>query len=137
MGDEQRVTMGDYCKRTDTDQISLGFQPANPANFDIKGNVLTSLRENQFDGRANNDPRIILQSFQRHVRSKRCRKTFLITRRSCFCFLFLLQVQLKIGFNAKRQGERLQHGRSLKISSWKDSSHTLFKKRKSEILSFK
>jgi hypothetical protein len=31
----------------------------------------------------------------------------------------------------------LQHGRSLKISSWKDSSHTLFQKRKSEILSFK
>ncbi|KAK2383281.1 hypothetical protein QL285_070748 [Trifolium repens] len=56
MGDEQRITMGDYCKRTDTDQISLGFQPANPANFDIKGNVLTGLRENQFDGRANNDP---------------------------------------------------------------------------------
>ena len=56
MGDKQRVTMGDYCKRTDTDQISLGFQPANPANFDIKGNVLTGLRENQFDGRANNDP---------------------------------------------------------------------------------
>ena len=56
MGDEQRVTMGDYCKRTDTDQISLGFQPANPANFDIKGNVFTGLRENKFDGRANNDP---------------------------------------------------------------------------------
>ncbi|KAK2396597.1 hypothetical protein QL285_058243 [Trifolium repens] len=56
MGDEQRITMGDYCKRTDTDQISLGFQPANLANFDIKGNVLTGLRENQFDGRANNDP---------------------------------------------------------------------------------
>ena len=56
MGDEQRVTMGDYCKRTNTDQISLGFQPANPANFDINGNVLTGLRENQFDGRANNDP---------------------------------------------------------------------------------
>ncbi|KAK2455979.1 hypothetical protein QL285_003388 [Trifolium repens] len=41
MGDEQRFTMGDYCKMTDIDQISLGFQPANPANFDIKGNVLT------------------------------------------------------------------------------------------------
>ncbi|KAK2396440.1 hypothetical protein QL285_058094 [Trifolium repens] len=55
MGDEQRVTMGDYCNRTDTYQISLGFQPANPANFDIKGNVLTGLRENQFEGGANND----------------------------------------------------------------------------------
>ncbi|KAK2375093.1 hypothetical protein QL285_076007 [Trifolium repens] len=51
-----RITMGDYSKRTDNDQISLGFQPANLANFDIKGNVLIGLRENQFDGRINNDP---------------------------------------------------------------------------------
>ncbi|MCI16236.1 hypothetical protein A2U01_0037378, partial [Trifolium medium] len=28
--------MGDYCKRSDTEQISLGFRPANPVNFDIK-----------------------------------------------------------------------------------------------------
>ncbi|MCI23011.1 hypothetical protein A2U01_0044189, partial [Trifolium medium] len=40
----------------DADQISLGFVPANPVNFDIKGNVLAGLRENQFDGRANKDP---------------------------------------------------------------------------------
>ncbi|MCI93374.1 hypothetical protein A2U01_0114672, partial [Trifolium medium] len=29
---------------------------ANPVNFDIKGNVLAGLRENQLDGRANRDP---------------------------------------------------------------------------------
>ncbi|MCI65971.1 hypothetical protein A2U01_0087229, partial [Trifolium medium] len=54
MGDERqppRGTMGDYCKRSDTEQISLGSRPANPVNFDIKGNVLAVLRENQFDGR--------------------------------------------------------------------------------------
>ncbi|MCI61079.1 putative athila retroelement ORF1 protein, partial [Trifolium medium] len=59
MGDEQhppRRTMGDYCKRSDREQISLGFRPAHPINFDIKGNVLAGLRENQFDGRANRDP---------------------------------------------------------------------------------
>ncbi|MCI69587.1 hypothetical protein A2U01_0090850, partial [Trifolium medium] len=58
MGDvnQPRRTMEDYCKRTDADQISLGFVLANPVNFDIKGNVLTGLRENQFDGRANKDP---------------------------------------------------------------------------------
>ncbi|MCI54679.1 hypothetical protein A2U01_0075929, partial [Trifolium medium] len=39
-----RQTMGDYCKRTDTDQVSLGFRPANPVNFDIKSNVLAGLR---------------------------------------------------------------------------------------------
>ncbi|MCI28018.1 hypothetical protein A2U01_0049218, partial [Trifolium medium] len=27
-----------------------------PVNFDIKGNVLAGLRENQFEGRANRDP---------------------------------------------------------------------------------
>ncbi|MCI63442.1 hypothetical protein A2U01_0084699, partial [Trifolium medium] len=33
MGDKNppppRRTMGDYCKRSDTEQISLGFRPAN------------------------------------------------------------------------------------------------------------
>ncbi|MCI45031.1 hypothetical protein A2U01_0066270, partial [Trifolium medium] len=31
-----RRTMGDYCRRTDAGQISMGFQPANPVTFDIK-----------------------------------------------------------------------------------------------------
>ncbi|MCI41028.1 hypothetical protein A2U01_0062261, partial [Trifolium medium] len=53
MAAQPRRTMGDYCKRSDIEQISLGFRPANPVNFDIKGNVLAGLRENQFDGRAN------------------------------------------------------------------------------------
>ncbi|MCI42893.1 hypothetical protein A2U01_0064130, partial [Trifolium medium] len=47
--------MRDYCKRSDAKQISLGFRPANPVNFDIKGYVLAGLRENQFDRRANRD----------------------------------------------------------------------------------
>ncbi|MCI93941.1 hypothetical protein A2U01_0115239, partial [Trifolium medium] len=41
MGDEgqpPRRTMGDYCNRSDAEKISLGFRPANPVNFDIKGN---------------------------------------------------------------------------------------------------
>ncbi|GAU44284.1 hypothetical protein TSUD_371840 [Trifolium subterraneum] len=51
-----RRTMGDYCRKTVTDQVSLGFRPTNPVNFNIKSNVLAGLRENQFDGRANRDP---------------------------------------------------------------------------------
>ncbi|MCI44256.1 hypothetical protein A2U01_0065495, partial [Trifolium medium] len=35
-----RRTMGDYCRRTDAEQISMGFQPANPVTFDIKNMVL-------------------------------------------------------------------------------------------------
>ncbi|MCI32010.1 putative athila retroelement ORF1 protein, partial [Trifolium medium] len=58
MGDvnQNRRTMGDYYKRTDANQTSLGFVPANPVNFDIKGNVLAGLREKQYDGRSNKDP---------------------------------------------------------------------------------
>ncbi|MCI53441.1 hypothetical protein A2U01_0074688, partial [Trifolium medium] len=51
MGDQDpppRRTMGDYYKRSDNEHISLGFRPVNPVNFDIKGNVLAGLRENQF-----------------------------------------------------------------------------------------
>ncbi|MCI75825.1 hypothetical protein A2U01_0097094, partial [Trifolium medium] len=43
-----RRTMGDYCRRTDARQISMGFQPENPVTFDIKNTVLTGLRDNQF-----------------------------------------------------------------------------------------
>ncbi|PNX65345.1 hypothetical protein L195_g062551, partial [Trifolium pratense] len=34
MAGKPSVMMGDYCKRSDTEQISLGFQPAEPVNFD-------------------------------------------------------------------------------------------------------
>ncbi|MCI86824.1 hypothetical protein A2U01_0108105, partial [Trifolium medium] len=29
-------TMEGYCRRTDGDQVTQGFQPANPVTFDIK-----------------------------------------------------------------------------------------------------
>ncbi|MCH86407.1 hypothetical protein A2U01_0007264 [Trifolium medium] len=51
-----RRTMGEYCKRSDTYHVSLGFRPTNSVNFDIKSTVLACLRENQFNGRANKDP---------------------------------------------------------------------------------
>lgn len=43
-------TLGDYCKRTDEGQVSKGFVPKNPANFDIKNYTLSGLRDNLFDG---------------------------------------------------------------------------------------
>ncbi|KAK2436917.1 hypothetical protein QL285_021877 [Trifolium repens] len=58
-----RRTMGDYCRRTDAGQISMGFQPANPVTFDIKNTVLSGLRENQFDGSAIRDPWAHLENF--------------------------------------------------------------------------
>ncbi|MCI04368.1 hypothetical protein A2U01_0025415 [Trifolium medium] len=44
--DPPRLIMGDYCRRTNAGQISMGFQSANHVAFDIKNTVLSSLREN-------------------------------------------------------------------------------------------
>jgi hypothetical protein len=66
-----RRTMGDYCRRTDTEQVSLGFRPAKPASVDIKSNVLVGLRESQFDGRANNDPWEHLTKFSKTCQLQR------------------------------------------------------------------
>ncbi|KAK2370199.1 hypothetical protein QL285_083268 [Trifolium repens] len=67
MAEEQppppRRSMGDYCRRTDAGQISMGFQPANPVTFDIKNTVLSGLREKQFDGSAIRDPWAHLEQF--------------------------------------------------------------------------
>lgn len=49
-------TMGDYCRPADTTQVSLGFIPSTPANFNIKYYVLSDLRDKQFDGNAISDP---------------------------------------------------------------------------------
>jgi hypothetical protein len=53
---EQKVTMGEYFKRTDKDQVTLGFRSANPAKFDIKNIVLKDLRRDQFNGSDSQDP---------------------------------------------------------------------------------
>lgn len=51
-----RQTMRDYCRRTDSEQISLDFQLDNPITFDIKNCVLSCLRGNLFDRQAIRDP---------------------------------------------------------------------------------
>lgn len=48
--------MGDYCRKTGVGQISLGFQLANPVNFDINNYVLSGLKDNSSDGKAIRDP---------------------------------------------------------------------------------
>lgn len=45
-----RQTMEDYCRRTDVWLISLGFQLANPINFDNDNSFLFGLRDNSFEG---------------------------------------------------------------------------------------
>ena len=44
MAAAQLLIMGDYCKQTDEGQVSSGFVPACPTNFDIKNYVLLGLR---------------------------------------------------------------------------------------------
>lgn len=56
MENPSRHTLGDYCRCTNTDQISWGFQPTNPMTFDIKNFVLQYLRDNMLNGQAIHDP---------------------------------------------------------------------------------
>lgn len=44
--------VGDYCRKTVVDQISLGFQLPNPVTFDIKNYVLLSLKDNPWENLA-------------------------------------------------------------------------------------
>lgn len=56
MTNPPRQTLKDYCRRIDVGQVPLGFQPANPRTFDIKNFILSSLRDDPFDGQAIRDP---------------------------------------------------------------------------------
>jgi len=49
-GDQPRITLGEYGRLDNLEEISLGFQPVNPVVFDIKTNVLINLKTNQFAG---------------------------------------------------------------------------------------
>ncbi|WJX72522.1 hypothetical protein P8452_56394 [Trifolium repens] len=137
MGDAQRITMRDYYKRTGNDQISLEFQPVNPANFDIKGNVLTGLRENQFDGHINNDPWDHLSKFSETCQIQKVLDNVTAHQKNLRIFAFSLTGPAKDWLQCLPRGS---------IATWKELedkflerffTHTLFQKRKSEILSFK
>ena len=46
MGDENpRITLGDYGRLDNLDEVSLRIQPANPVVFDIKNNVVINQLE--------------------------------------------------------------------------------------------
>ncbi|KAK2410388.1 hypothetical protein QL285_045753 [Trifolium repens] len=49
-----RRTLGDYGQWNDGKLANLGFQPANPVNFDIKNSVINALKEDQYSGRKAN-----------------------------------------------------------------------------------
>lgn len=56
MANPPRLMMGDYCRRTEADQISLGFQPTKNVTFNIKNYVLSGLGDKFFEGQAIIDP---------------------------------------------------------------------------------
>ncbi|MCI71485.1 hypothetical protein A2U01_0092748, partial [Trifolium medium] len=45
MAEESSVTnvMGNYFKKTDTEEVRLGFQPVNPITLDVKTVVMNEL----------------------------------------------------------------------------------------------
>jgi hypothetical protein len=58
-----RRTLGDYGQWDDGHLANLGFQPANPVNFDIKNSVINALREEQYSGTESQCPNLHLGRF--------------------------------------------------------------------------
>jgi len=57
MGDENPcITLGDWGRVDNLDEVSLGFHPVNPVVFDLKNNVIINLKSNQFSGNESEDP---------------------------------------------------------------------------------
>jgi len=63
MGDKRRITLGDYERLDNLDDVSLGFQPANPTVFDIKNSVMMNLKSNQCSGKEMEDCNAHLKHF--------------------------------------------------------------------------
>jgi len=55
MGEKHCITLGDYGRLDNLDEVSLGFQPANPVVFDIKNSVMMNLKSNPFSGKEMED----------------------------------------------------------------------------------
>jgi len=55
MREYRRITLGYYGRLDNLDEVSLGFQPANPVVFDIKNIVMVNLKSNQFSGMETED----------------------------------------------------------------------------------
>jgi hypothetical protein len=58
-----RRTLGDYGQWNDGQLANLGFQPANPVNFDIKNSVINALKEDQYSGAESQCPNLHLGRF--------------------------------------------------------------------------
>jgi len=63
VGDERRITLRDYGRLDNFDEVSLGFQPTNPVVFDIKNSVMMNLKSNKFSGKETEDCKADLKHF--------------------------------------------------------------------------
>ncbi|MCI40502.1 hypothetical protein A2U01_0061735, partial [Trifolium medium] len=51
-----RNVMGNYLKIIDPEEVTEGFQPANPATLEVTKMVMKELKHNQFKGDDSQDP---------------------------------------------------------------------------------
>jgi len=63
MGEERHINLGDYGRLDNLDEVSLGFQPANPVVFYIKNIVMMNLKSNQFPSKETDDCNARLKPF--------------------------------------------------------------------------
>jgi len=63
LGDERRITLGDYGRLDNLDELSLCLHPTNPVVFDVKNSVMMNLKSNQFLGMEAEDCNTYLKYF--------------------------------------------------------------------------
>jgi len=59
----EHITLGNYGRLDNIDEVAQGFQPTNLVFFDIKNSVLTALKENQYSGKDDEECNIHLSDF--------------------------------------------------------------------------
>nr|ABN09114.1 hypothetical protein MtrDRAFT_AC174465g24v2 [Medicago truncatula] len=63
MGEPEHMTLGDYGRLDNMNEVDQRFQLVNHVLFDIKLSIFSALRENQFAGRKTEDSNAHLTNF--------------------------------------------------------------------------
>lgn len=84
----KHITLGDYGRLNDIDEVTQGFQPENLVLFDIKNEVLAALRENQLSSTESKDCNAHLTHFLKSMQHHQPIWSFILREKTMFVCIF-------------------------------------------------
>ncbi|MCI15922.1 putative athila retroelement ORF1 protein, partial [Trifolium medium] len=132
-----RKVMGNYLKIIDPEEVTEGFQPANPATLEVTKMVMKELKRNQFKGDDSQDPWEHLINFKETCALQKRTGKVTDDQKKLFLFSYSLARQAK---------DWLYCLPARTIETWKDLEEKFLEKyftksqydeRKAELLEFK